>query len=239
MWWSPTTWIYLLIFFLVTNLQLLEFYQMDKPHYQIQRVKLRIIKMPMSVKKELQFRAWSRINESSSYQFIYRGKNGPFFSILLLRVIIWCFECWFSLHEVWKLSSWSTMKSKSMQGTTTLSSKFTAEREYSRKWYPKKSTVKKLYKKGRKKGEYLRISIYICNTKLRDLLSQNPPSINNQQQKKREGSFGRERERERLGMQQKKEFLPEINEWIKSAESYEGGFLVGCSCTLWSGQSWV
>lgn len=74
--------------FLVTYLQLLEFYQMDKPHYQIQRVKLRIIKMPMSVKKELQFRAWSRINESSSYQFIYRGKNGPIFSILLLRVII-------------------------------------------------------------------------------------------------------------------------------------------------------
>ena len=49
-------------------------------------------------------------------------------------------------------------------------------------------TLKKLYKKGRKKGEYLRISIYICNTKLRDLLSQNPPSINNQQHKKREGS---------------------------------------------------
>lgn len=119
-----------------------------------------------------------------------------FFSILLLRVIIWCFECWFSLHEAWKLSSWSTMKLKYMQGTTTLSSKFTAEREYSRKWYPKKSTVKKLYKKWRKKGEYLRISIYICNTKLRDLLSQNPPSINNQQQKKREGSWGRERERE-------------------------------------------
>lgn len=90
------------------------------------------------------------------------------------------------------------MKSKSMQGTTTLSSKFTAEREYSRKWYPKKSTVKKLYKKGRKKGEYLRISIYICNTKLRDLLSQNPPSVNNQQKKKKEKDLegGRERERE-------------------------------------------
>ena len=25
-------------------------------------------------------------------------------------------------------------------------------------------------------------------------------------------------------MQQKKEFLPEINEWINSAESYEGGY---------------
>lgn len=190
--------------------------------------------------------------ESMNHQVINSfigARMVPFFC-LLLRVIIWCFECWFSLHEAWKLSSWSTMKSKSMQGTTTLSSKFTAEREYSRKWYPKKSTVKKLYKKGRKKGEYLRISIYICNTKLRDLLSQNPPSINNQQQKKmrrilREG----ERERDWECNRRKSSYLKrskrvsfaekEINEWIKSAESCKGGFLVGCSCTLWSGQSWV
>ena len=38
--------------FLVTYLQLLEFYQMDKPHYQIQRVKLRSDTVPESAVNE-------------------------------------------------------------------------------------------------------------------------------------------------------------------------------------------
>ena len=49
-------------------------------------------------------------------------------------------------------------KSKSsMQGTTTPSSKFSPEREYSRRWY-KKTTVKKLYRKSGEKKENISAS---------------------------------------------------------------------------------
>lgn len=53
--------------FFVTCLQLLEFYQMAKPHHQIQRVKLRIIKMPMSGKENCNFRNGA---ESMNHQVI-------------------------------------------------------------------------------------------------------------------------------------------------------------------------
>lgn len=80
-----------------------------------------------------------------------------------------------------------------MQGTATPSSKFSPEREYSRRWY-KKTTVKKLYKKVEKKRRIFPHLDLHMQHQHRDLLSQNPHSTNYQQQKRR--ILGERRERE-------------------------------------------